>query len=399
MEVRVPFILIEDNNITMDSLKKVVERAVPSSPVYVFTDGLDGWEYIKKSSATNIIICNFYLPTLSGLKILKNIRSSDTLRKNYIIMITSDTEKEININAMHQGADDFLSVNFSVDELIGKLRSATRIVSLQIDVDEIQAQNEVLQNDLKNKTDELMGILYNIQEERVANFSESSVRIKEMTIWIAEEYGIKDYSVLSPLNDACNLCFTGKLFLPDTAINSSVTSSGLPKNEKMEKIPQFLKSLIGDIKGFEYIFNILYHIYENYDGSGIPEKRQSRQIPLGSRILRAVLDFEELYAQNKYEKNKIVELMSIESKRIYDPKIITLLDQYWAYKAYSGKIVLERPVHRRDLREGMVLSRQIVTESYMKLMSPGTYLTIEFIEKIQSITKNDPIIGKIYIRN
>ncbi|MDP2362636.1 MAG: HD domain-containing phosphohydrolase, partial [Ignavibacteria bacterium] len=314
-------------------------------------------------------------------------------------MVTSDIDKEVNIKAMQQGADDFLKKPFSVDELIGKIRSATRIVSMQIQVERSTQQILELQEDLNSKAKELKEILSRIIKERIPNSDEQLKRIKDMALWIAEEFGENDAVFLNILGEVCNLCFCGKLFLPDGLINTTVTTNGIAKNEKMERIPVFTKNIIGSIKGFEQIFSILYQIYENYDGSGMPEKKQSRQIPIASRIMRAVLDFEEYFIMKKYSNDKIVEMMSKESKRIYDAKVLTLLDQYQAYKSSKAKIALERPINRKDLTEGMMLSRQIVTESGTKIMGAGTYLTQEFVDKIISITKNDSAIGKIYIKN
>ncbi len=399
MDARIPFIIINDSTAVVDTLKKIIERAVPSSPIKCFNDGLDGWEYIVKDTMTNVILCDTELPTLGGLQILKNTKSSETLRKNYMIMVTSDNDKEVNIKAMQQGADDFLKKPFSVDELIGKIRTATRIVSMQVQVEKSNRQVIELQEDLNGKAKELKNILTYIIKERIQDSEEQLKRIKEMALWVAEEIGENDAVFISTLEEVCELCYCGKLFLSDGLISTAVTSNGNAKNEKMERIPAFTKQLIGNVKGFERIFSILYLVYENYDGSGMPDKKQSRQIPIASRIMRAVLDFEEYFMMKKYSNDKIVELMTKESKRIYDPKVLTLLDQFQAYKSSKAKIALERAVNRKDLAEGMMLSRQIVTESGTKIMGSGTYLTQEFVDKIISITKNDPAIGKIYIKN
>ncbi|MFW6232417.1 MAG: hypothetical protein ACOC4D_00090, partial [Bacteroidota bacterium] len=57
----------------------------------------------------------------------------------------------------------------------------------------------------------------------------------------------------------------------------------------------------------------------------------------------------------------------------------------------------EYPVLKKELEVGMTISRNIITHSGLKIISSGTILNEERIEKIRSITKSDPVIGKIYV--
>lgn len=62
------------------------------------------------------------------------------------------------------------------------------------------------------------------------------------------------------------------------------------------------------------------------------------------------------------------------------------------------KVPSERPIEVEELGNGLILARNIITESGMKIAVAGTLLTIESVEKIQTIVKTDPVIGKIYVK-
>jgi len=74
--------------------------------------------------------------------------------------------------------------------------------------------------------------------------------------------------------------------LPDRLFELPVYSEGNVSDPLMYQIPIVARNIISGIPRLEKVGDILYHIYENMDGTGFPDKLQSWQIPLESRILR-----------------------------------------------------------------------------------------------------------------
>ena len=200
------------------------------------------------------------------------------------------------------------------------------------------------------------------------------------------------------LQNAARLAYAGKLFLPEKNINDPVMINGQPKGEVMEKVPGYALEMLSNYRYLKEAANILYHIYENFDGSGIPKKIKSWQIPLGSRIIRAVLDYEEIQIKQKLTPGKAMEALEHESKRIYDYRIVAMLDQYNAVHSIGG-IGREKRIEKKELEPRMIISRSIITQAGMKVVAAGTQLTEEKIVTLRKMTKSDPIIGNIYIRD
>ncbi|NLO19015.1 MAG: hypothetical protein GX121_03930, partial [Ignavibacteria bacterium] len=96
---------------------------------------------------------------------------------------------------------------------------------------------------------------------------------------------------------------------------------------------------------------------------------------------------------------KSIEQLTHECNRIYDFKVVALFDQYFANHLIKSRRSNEMPIRKVELKEGMIISRNIITESGVKLIASGIRLSEESLKKLIEITENDSIIGKIYIRD
>jgi len=399
-ETFIPFCLVEKNESTKNALKKVIERVFRKSPIFTVDNGIECWDLVQKFNDLMIIVANYLESEYHTEQLVKNIRESEEprIRNIFIIFITSNSNAELNFKALQVGADDFINKPFLIDEVIAKFQNAYRIMHLYKQIFNRDSIINELREELRKDTLRMRDLLYLFECLRIPDGAERINRITEISLWIANEYDPDDLNLQNILKDAAKLCFIGRLFLPERNIGEIPTQNGYLKNEKMEKIPLFAKELFSFFRSYEDIANVVIHIYENYDGSGLPDKLEKGNIPLASRILRVVIDFDDLFNQKKFETNKIVSMLEAESRRLYDFRVVVLLDQYLAFRSSQLKVPTERPIEIDELKEGMTLSRNVVTESGLKIAVAGTLLNPESVERIQTIAKTDPIIGKIYVK-
>ena len=93
-------------------------------------DGLDG--YIKaKNDKPDLILLDWMLPNITGIELLKKIRSDKELRQIQVIMLTAKNMENDKIEGLEQGADDYITKPFSVKELLARISSVLRRYNIQ----------------------------------------------------------------------------------------------------------------------------------------------------------------------------------------------------------------------------------------------------------------------------
>jgi response regulator RpfG family c-di-GMP phosphodiesterase len=395
----ISFLLIDDENFVVISLRTLIAKAFPDAVIYTATDGIEGWNQIDAKHPL-VVICDLGMPVMNGFQLLHKVRENENYSDIYFIILTANTDKSERLRALDEGADDYIVKPFSADELMAKLRSATRYVTLQ---QRLKEENKLL-NDLaaalEREFHDMTMLAVKFLQARLPASADMLKKVAEASLWIGKTFGDFDREGLQDLEIAAYLCLVGKIFLPDHLIQLPVMMNGVPNDKLMYQVPVSAREIVSSVGRFKNVGDILYHIFENFDGSGFPKRIQSWQIPLSSRIIRVALDFEETRMRTGMKTREVMAMLSREANRLYDHRIVTLMDQYLATASNeSGSSrVTERAIQLQDLKEGMVLSRDIITNSGMKLVGAGGTLRTNVIEKILTLNTSDPIIGNVYIK-
>lgn len=92
---------------------------------YAFHLAKNGTQALMEATSyvPDIILLDLGLPDMDGVDIIKKVRSWSTLP---IIVISARSEEKDKIDALDAGADDYITKPFSVDELLARIRAATR---------------------------------------------------------------------------------------------------------------------------------------------------------------------------------------------------------------------------------------------------------------------------------
>lgn len=86
--------------------------------VDISTDGEDGL-YLALNGEYNLILLDVMLPKLNGFEVLKEIRKNNIDTK--IIMLTAKSELDDKLNGLTNGADDYITKPFHIEELIARI--------------------------------------------------------------------------------------------------------------------------------------------------------------------------------------------------------------------------------------------------------------------------------------
>lgn len=401
LEDKVRIYVVDDENAVVLTLKTLIGRVFPKAELIVHNEGAAAWSALNSEASSCIIVSDINMPGLNGLQLLKKIRLHDTLKDAYVLMITANLDPETNLKTLQQGADDFLPKPISVDTFIAKMRTAMRHIEFQKKAAKQKQEMDGLKDELNKNVDAMYSFIENFQNVRMAEITKSIERITEAAAFIARYMADTEEEIWN-IKRAAKICYCGKLFLKENLIFNPVMIKGIVYSEIMHEVPKFANKMVSKIPGQEKIVDILVHIYENFDATGIPDQKKSWEIPLGSRILRVAMDYEELLKKNAENEAKTMEILYLESKRLYDNRVVAYYDQFLGSREVSrelGKKGRESAYKINELEEGMILARNVMTESGLNLMASGITLSEEKIDKIRLINKSDAVIGKIYVRN
>lgn len=103
-------------------------------------DGLQAFELFM-SREWDLVLLDIMLPGISGIELLRRIRSHNT--NTPVILLTAKSSVEDKVSGLDLGANDYITKPFQIEELLARIRAALRIKPLEIPKDE--APTDLLQ--------------------------------------------------------------------------------------------------------------------------------------------------------------------------------------------------------------------------------------------------------------
>jgi putative two-component system response regulator len=397
MKKNLPILIADDEKVILMSLKKMINDEFEDVDVFMANDGLKAWNDLQIVKPS-ILISDITMPTMDGIQLLNKIRNKKEFDRIYIIVLTAKDDKELRKELLEIGADDFISKSDDHSIIIARLRSALRIVRMQ---EKIKDENEILQNlakELEGDIQDLTMLAVKFMEARIPASMEMLKNISEASVWIAKEYKDYENATIRDIEIASYLSMAGRIFLPDNLLNEPVMLDGKLTHQLMSQVPVSGKNIVSSLTRFNKVGNYIYHIYENFDGTGIPGQLQTWQIPFPSRIIRVVSDYYELKRTTYKTPEQIISKLKEQSKRLYDHRVVVLLDHY--IRSVSKDIDNSNEIAMKisDLQPDMLLTRDVITDSGLKLIPMGIKLSEKSIKMIMNHNSTDPILGGIYVQ-
>ena len=135
-------ILIIDDD---PSLRRVIEYTLHSSGFHVLS-AVDGKQGLAAFQADHprVVITDIQMPGISGYEVLRQIKSDSP--ETLVIVVTAYSSVEKAVEAMKQGAYDYLVKPFSRDELVMVVEKAFNLLGLQ-------KENQRLRGELEHQLD------------------------------------------------------------------------------------------------------------------------------------------------------------------------------------------------------------------------------------------------------
>ncbi|MFC2099099.1 response regulator, partial [Bacteroidota bacterium] len=115
-------LIAEDNSDLRDFL---IESLEPEYFVQAAVDGKDALASLQWFEP-DIIICDIKMPRMDGITLCKQLKSSENTSHIPIMMLTSKTSEEAQIEGYDAGADAYVAKPFNIDVLMAQLKAVLR---------------------------------------------------------------------------------------------------------------------------------------------------------------------------------------------------------------------------------------------------------------------------------
>jgi response regulator RpfG family c-di-GMP phosphodiesterase len=371
-------LLVDDDVNLLESFKRQLRK---KAEIVTAEGSKAGIEAAARQGPFAVVISDYNMPGMNGVDMLRVIRhgSPDTVR----VLLTGHADLEIAIQAVNEGNIFRLLTKPCPPETIEKvLDDAFHHFDL------ITAERELLEKTLTGSVSVLCDLISLVKPEVFGRISRIlpylrgvSKRLNDPRPWETET--------------AAMLSVVGFITLPDSLINKVEKGKPLAEGELQQFLghPAFGARLVAKIPRMDRVAVIVAYQEKLFEGGGVPrDDVKGEQIPLGARILKAVVDFDILLANGMTKGEAITKLD--RRKGGYDPTVVAALAEVVTEQA---RYTL-RKVHLHSLSSGMIMAEDLYgvrgTENIL-LIAKGRELNETIIEYLldnsRTIKINQPV--------
>jgi len=262
---------------------------------------------------------------------------------------------------------------------------------LQAQVQEIQRKNAELidlYRELETSFVEVIKLLTNLLELRGPEAAGHAHRVAEAARAVAERLGVseteqRDIEIAATLHDL------GKIGLPETLLTKPSVMMTRDELTMFRQYPILGQVTLQSFRRLQPAAILVRHHRERFNGTGFPDHLAGEAIPLGARII-AVTD--------EYDETRDLTLITHGRGSRYDPRVVERFLEYVRAQAAPARPQGERRIAPVELREEMVLARDLYTRRGLLLATRGKVLDAAIIEKIRNFDRVDSLATPIYIR-
>ena len=117
-------LIVEDDNVILRILE--LELKYEGYTFDVAQDGRKGLDLFEENNYS-IIILDIMLPGINGLELCRKIRKQSNV---HIIMLTAKRDLTDRVIGLDNGADDYITKPFEIEELLARIRSVLRRIKM-----------------------------------------------------------------------------------------------------------------------------------------------------------------------------------------------------------------------------------------------------------------------------
>ncbi len=326
-------ILIVDDE---DSIREVVSSMLTSSS-FVCTQAQSGKEalaLLQSGEEFELMLSDMMMPVMDGEALLA--ATKERFPDMPVVMVTAMHDISIALNAIRNGAYDYLLKPFDREQLLATVRRALENRRLKLENRAYQTNLEALVTarteqlrqaitTLERSYDITLEALGNALDLKDAETEGHSKRVTAFTIAIARAMGLSADQIRVIARGAF-LHDIGKMAIPDAILRKP----GALDTEEIAIMQEHCYRGYQILKRIPFLTEaseIVYAHQEKYDGTGYPRGLKGDQIPLGARIFSVADTLDAMTSDRPYRAKLPFEVARDEiqrwSGRQFDPQVVT----------------------------------------------------------------------------
>ena len=325
-------ILIVDDE---DSIREVVSSMLTSAS-FVCTQAQSGKEalaLLQSGEEFELMLSDMMMPVMDGEALLA--ATKERFPDIPVVMVTAMHDISIALNAIRNGAYDYLLKPFDREQLLATVRRALENRRLKLENRAYQTNLEALVTarteqlrqaitTLERSYDITLEALGNALDLKDAETEGHSKRVTAFTIAIARAMGLSADQIRVIARGAF-LHDIGKMAIPDAILRKP----GALDTEEIAIMQEHCYRGYQILKRIPFLTEaseIVYAHQEKYDGTGYPRGLKGDQIPLGARIFSVADTLDAMTSDRPYRAKLPFEVARDEiqrwSGRQFDPQVV-----------------------------------------------------------------------------
>lgn len=413
-------LLVDDEQAILNSLKRLLRPLkckvlATVSPVEALS--------ILDQQTVDMVISDMRMPEMGGECFLE--QAAAKFPETERIVISGYADAQAAIDAINRGKiSRFILKPWEDEDVLKVVRKGFELAALKQENEKLQIEtrkkNEQLE--LLNKSlEELNNSLDEKVQERTEQLKEANQRIKTnyrsvvrmFSTLIARRLGIKaskenqklnriliatatrcnvEGQALKQLYYAWQLRQIGKLSFSDELIYVPYLQLEAEKQREFQIHPLLAQAACLMVKPLYPAGQIILQHKEYLDGSGFPKGLNGEQIQSSAQILCVVNDYVELisglYDERAYSTSEALNFLQNTASERYNQNIVSELVSVIELLSKDGETLNDTAVSSEQLRKGMKLSRDLISEHGILLLSVDQVLDEIAIERIREMEFN-----------
>jgi len=114
-------VLVVDDFATMRRILKNILKQIGFSNIAEAEDGKTALTQLK-NDGFDLVLCDWNMPEMTGLELLKKVRSDDKLKDTPFVMVTAEAQKDNILDAVKAGVSNYVVKPFTAETIEERLK-------------------------------------------------------------------------------------------------------------------------------------------------------------------------------------------------------------------------------------------------------------------------------------